>query len=56
MKRKLFLFRVLGTNECGAIRASSIEDAANKLFEFFDKPVEIYRTPERFTVFLPPWK
>lgn len=55
MKRKLFLFRVLGTNHCGAIRARTIDEAADRLFDLFDQPVEIYRTPERFSVFIPPW-
>lgn len=55
MKRKLFLFRVLGTNHCGAIRAATITEAADKLFAFFEQPVEITRTPERFSVFIPPW-
>lgn len=53
--RKLFLFRVIGSDRCGAVRARSVEEAADILVEHIGKPVELYRTPERFTLFVPPW-
>lgn len=56
MKSKLFLFRILGTAECGAVRARTVEEAADLLVREIGKPVELFRTPDSFTVFLPPWK
>lgn len=53
--RKLFLFRVVGSNQCGAVRARTIEEAADLLLKHVGQSFEIYRTPNRFMVFIPPW-
>lgn len=53
--RKLFLFRVIGSSQCGAVRARTEEEAADLLMKHIGRSVEIYRTPSRFTLFIPPW-
>lgn len=53
--RKLFLFRVVGSNQCGAVRARTIEEAADLLMKHVGQSVEIYRTPNSFSIFIPPW-
>ena len=54
-RKRLFLFRVVGSDKAGAVRATNVEEAANILMEHIGQAVEIYRTPDRFTLFVPPW-
>ena len=54
-RNRLFLFRVIGSDQCGSVRARNVEEAADLLLEHIGQSVEIYRTPDRFTVFIPPW-
>lgn len=54
-RKRLFLFRVVGSDKAGAVRAANVEEAANILMEHIGQAVEIYRAPDRFTLFVPPW-
>lgn len=53
--RKLFIFRVIKTGKCGLVRARTIEEAINLIAEHIEQDVEIYRTPNCFSLFVPPW-
>ena len=53
--RKLFIFRVIKTGKCGLVRARTIEEAVNLISEHIKQDVEIYRTPNCFSLFVPPW-
>ena len=54
-RRRLFLFRVVGSDKAGAVRATNLEEALNIVERHIAQPVEIYRTPNHFSLFVPPW-
>ena len=54
-RRRLFLFRLVGSDKAGAVRATNVEEALNIVTEHIGQPVEIYRAPNRFALFVPPW-
>lgn len=54
-RKRLFLFRVVGSDKAGAVRAANVEEAVDILLEHIGQAVEIYRTPDRFSLFVPPW-
>lgn len=54
-RRRLFLFRVVGSDQTGAVRATNVEEALNIVMEHIGESVEIYRAPNHFTLFVPPW-
>ena len=54
-RRWLFLFRIVDSDKTGVVRATNVEEAVKIVMEHVGQPVEIYRTPNCFTLYIPPW-
>lgn len=53
--RRLFMFRVLRTNECGLVRVYTIDDAVNAIMAYYQdkEAVSVVAVPRSFTLHVP---